>query len=240
MNCIIIDDEPLAREEMKLLISDYSNLEIIGSFSNAVQALDFLEENEVNIVFLDIEMPKVTGLALASELSKNTMVIFTTAHSHYSLKSYELEAVDYLLKPIDKDRLLRAIDKATAYLNLLSQNVINTIESNTEEFLFIKSDRRFYKINFADILFIEGLKGYVIIHTQTQKLVTAMNLKSIHQRIPSKVFYRVSKSYVVNKNHINSFDSHNIYILDNEIPLGMVYKNDFFEKYSDGTLNLEI
>lgn len=186
-------------------------------------------------------MPLVTGLEFAAMLPKQSLIIFTTAYSQYALKSYELDAIDYLLKPIEKDRLEKSIKKAELYNQLLSQSTIkNTIESNTNDFLFIKSDRRFYKLNFDEIKFIEGLKDYVVIHTKTQKLITAMNLKTIHQKVPNNIFLRVSKSYVVNINFIDSFDNHNIYIDDSEIPLGEVYRNHFFKIYSEGSLNSEI
>jgi DNA-binding LytR/AlgR family response regulator len=186
-------------------------------------------------------MPLMTGLEFVEMLPKRTLIIFTTAYSQYALKSYELEAVDYLLKPIDKQRLQKAIEKAILYTELLSTDTIkNTVESNTADFLFIKAERRFYKINFSDIKYIEGLKDYVVIHTQNQKLITAMNLKTIHQKISSDSFVRVSKSYVINVDYIDSFDNHNIYITDSEIPIGEVYKLDFFTKYTGGFLNSDV
>lgn len=240
MNCIIIDDEPLARAEMQSLIKEVSEIEISGDFSNALTALDFLKKTQVDLIFLDIEMPLVTGLEFAQKLPKQSLIIFTTAYSQYALKSYELDAIDYLLKPIDKHRLEKAIKKAELYDKLLSQSTIkNTIESNTNDFLFIKSDRRFYKLNFDEIKFIEGLKDYVVIHTKNQKLITAMNLKTIHQKIPNEKFLRVSKSYIVNVNFVDSCDNHNIYIDESEIPLGEVYRTNFFTVYSGSSLDLE-
>ncbi|WP_126651281.1 LytR/AlgR family response regulator transcription factor [Chryseobacterium aureum] len=238
MNCIIIDDEPLARSEMRSLISEISGIDVLGEFSNAPSALEFLKDNEADIIFLDIEMPMVTGLEFAEMLPKKSLIIFTTAYSQYALKSYELEAVDYLLKPIDPQRLEKAIDKAVLYTELLSKDTVkNTVESNTADFLFIKAERRFYKISFSDIKFIEGLKDYVVIHTKQQKLITAMNLKTIHQKISGETFIRVSKSYVVNMNFIDSFDNHSVYIGDSEIPLGEVYRAEFFTKFAGGLLN---
>lgn len=240
MKCIIVDDEPLAREEMQALIKDVSLIEICGVFSNAPAAMDFLKKNDVDLVFLDIEMPMVSGLEFAEQLSGKTLTIFTTAYPQYALKSYELDAIDYLLKPIDKARLKKAITKAEAYGKLLSDETEkNTVESNTNDFLIIKAERRFYKINFGDIRFIEGLKDYVVIHTSNQKLITAMNLKTIHQKVPQQIFLRVSKSYVINKNYIESFDHHNIYLGETEVPLGDVYKKDFFRIYSGGSFNPE-
>ncbi|WP_077416542.1 LytR/AlgR family response regulator transcription factor [Chryseobacterium sp. JV274] len=238
MNCIIVDDEPLARSEMRSLIIETSNVDILGEFSNAPSALDFLKDIDVDLIFLDIEMPMVTGLEFAEMLPKKSLIIFTTAYSQYALRSYELEAVDYLLKPVDPKRLEKAIDKAILYTELLSKDTVkNTVESNTADFLFIKAERRFYKISFADIKFIEGLKDYVVIHTKQQKLITAMNLKTIHQKISGETFIRVSKSYIVNMNYIDSFDNHNIYIEDSEIPLGEVYRSEFFTKFAGGLLN---
>lgn len=235
MNCIIVDDEPLAREELQILIKELSKVEVIGVFSNALAALDFLKTNEVDLIFLDIEMPKVSGLEFAAQISGQTLIIFTTAYAQYALKSYELDAIDYLLKPIDSSRLEKAICKAVAYQSLLSESTKSTFEGSTEDFLMIKSERRYYKIRFKDIRFIEGLKDYVVIYTQTKKLITAMNLKNIHQKIPSDSFLRVSKSYVVNLNAIDSFDNHTIYIDEFEVPIGEVYKQEFFHKYAGGT-----
>lgn len=150
MNCIIVDDEPLARAEMKSLINEVSQLEILGSFSNAPSAIEFLKTSTVDLIFLDIEMPLISGLEFAEMLPENTLVIFTTAYSQYALKSYELDAVDYLLKPIEKQRLEKAIEKAVLYKELLSSKTVkNTIESNTADFLFIKAERKYYKIYFT-------------------------------------------------------------------------------------------
>ncbi|NQX55902.1 response regulator transcription factor [Pedobacter panaciterrae] len=241
MNCIIVDDEPLARAEMEALINEVSSAKILGSFSNAWTALDFLKSNKVDLIFLDIEMPMVTGLDFATQLSGSTLVIFTTAYPQYALKSYELDAIDYLLKPIDKGRLDKAIKKAETYQSLLSGNPEkNTLEGNTADFLLIKSDRRFHRIKFENMRFIEGLKDYVVIHLAGQKLITAMNLKTFHQKIPQDIFLRVSKSYVVNKNYIESFDHHTIYLGTNELPIGEVYKKDFFTIYSGGSISPEI
>ncbi|SKC95796.1 two component transcriptional regulator, LytTR family [Chitinophaga ginsengisegetis] len=240
MNCIIVDDEPLAREQMQTLIKEVSRLEILGKFTNALTALDFLKENDVDLIFLDIEMPMVTGLQFAAQLPRQTLTIFTTAYPQYALKSYELDAIDYLLKPIEKSRLEKAINKAEVYRKLLSDDTEKSIiESNTVDFLLIKSERKFHRVNFADIRFIEGLKDYVVMYVGNQKLITAMNLKTIHQKLPQHLFLRVSKSYVVNTKYIDSFDHRNIYLSEFEIPLGEVYKKDFFSVFSGGSLNPE-
>lgn len=232
MNCIVVDDEPLARAEMQALIKEVSKIEILGEFSNARTALTFLATHNVDLIFLDIEMPMITGIDFATQLPESTLVIFTTAYPQYALKSYELDAIDYLLKPIDKGRLDKAIIKAEVYKNMLSDNTErNTIEENTNEFLMIKSERKFHKIKFEDIKFIEALKDYVVIYTADQKLITAMNLKNFHQKTPQHIFLRISKSYVVNKMFVESYNHHTVYLNGFELPLGEAYKKDFFMMY---------
>jgi len=231
MNCIIVDDEPLAREEMKNLIEEISSIQIVGTFSNAISALECIKTNSVDLLFLDIEMPTVNGLDFAQSLPNDKLVILTTAYAQYALKSYELDAIDYLLKPINKDRLAKAIDKAIAYKKLLALK-----EKASEDALFIKSDRKYYKIAFTDIRFIEALKDYVVIYTRNNKLITAMNLKTIHQKLPVSLFARTSKSYLINLSFIDSFDNHTVYIDKFEIPIGEIYREAFFKQYTGGLL----
>jgi len=182
------------------------------------------------LIFLDIEMPGINGLQFAEHIGKDTLVIFTTAYPQYALKSYELDAIDYLLKPIETPRLKKAIDKAVTYHDLLTKSkTSNTIVIYSEEFLLVRSERQSRKVFLKDILFIEGLKDYVVIHeASSQKVTTAMNLKSIHQRLPDSLFVRVSKSYIVHIVYIDRFDSRTIFIQDTEIPIGEVYRKKFF------------
>lgn len=231
MNCIIVDDEPLAREGLEALLAEVSDIEVLGRFANAPTALAFLETTAPDVVFLDIQMPKVTGLEFAARVPATTMVIFTTAYSQYALQSYDLDAIDYLLKPIDKTRLRKAVAKATQYKALLSDQTEKSVVETGNDFLLIKADRRYYKVNFDEILFIEGLKDYAVLYTQKQKLITAMNLKTIQQRLSPQDFMRVSKSYIVNLKGIDSFDTHNLYIGEHEVPLGEVFKNEFFGRF---------
>jgi DNA-binding LytR/AlgR family response regulator len=238
MNCIIIDDEPLARDEMETLIREVSSLEVLKKFSNALKAIEYLANNEVDLLFLDIEMPGLNGVDFAARIPGKCLTIFTTAYPQYAFRSYELDAIDYLLKPIDKARLEKAIRKADIYNKLLSDDTEkNTVEANTNDFFFIRSERRTYKLNFSDILYIEGLKDYVVIYTQNQKLITAMNIKTIHQKIPQNLFFRVSKSFIVNMQQVTSYDNHAVYMGETEISLGEIYRNDFVKKYVEGHLN---
>jgi DNA-binding LytR/AlgR family response regulator len=229
MNCIIVDDEPLAREGMLLLLQGIPGLTINGCFNSAKKARDYLQNNTADLIFLDIEMPGTNGLDFAASVPKDTLVIFTTAYSQYALKSYEVDAIDYLVKPVIKERLEKAVSKAFAYKNLLGRR--GTTESMESDFMLIKAERRYHKILFKDILYIEGLKDYVVIYVEDNKIITAMNLKTIHAHLDAARFARVSKSYVVNIGYIDSFDNHTIYIKNAEVPIGDVFRKDFLELY---------
>ena len=185
-------------------------------------------------------MPMVSGIEFAAQLPKNILVTFTTAYPQYALKSYELDATGYLLKPIAKPLLEKAISKAQIFKKLLSDETEKiTLEGSGTGFLLIRSERRFHRINFEDIRYIEGLKDYVVLFIGNQRLITAMNLRTIHQKLPQQLFLRVSKSYVVSLKYVDSFDHHTLYLAEIEIPLGEVYKKDFFSTYSGGSLNLD-
>jgi DNA-binding LytR/AlgR family response regulator len=231
MKCILIDDEPLAREGLRKTLSGISSIDLLDSFSNAIDAHDFLKNNETDLLFLDIEMAALNGLDFAKSLINKPLIIFITAYPQYALDSYEIDAIDYLVKPVRIERLLKAINKAENYLKLLLKNKeepeTTTIEN---DYVFIKSDRKFVKIFFKDILYIEGLKDYVVIQTGNKKLLTAMNIKTIHTQLPEKNFIRVSKSFIINTDHIISVDTHSVYIKDEEIAIGNSFKEYFFEK----------
>ena len=190
MNCIIVDDEPLAREAMKLLIEESDNLQLIGSFNSAATASDFMEQQGVDLVFLDIQMPGITGIEFARTISKKTLVIFTTAYTEYALDSYEVDAIDYLIKPVEAERFQKAVDKALSYHSLLLKEEKEAIETIVAaEYFFVKAERRYFKVNFSDILFIEGLKDYVILQLNDQRIITRMSLKAIFDLLPKSVFF---------------------------------------------------
>src|SRR5687767_8411920 len=189
MNCIIMDDEPLAREAIQLLIGKVNNLKLLGSFNNANSATKFLSNNVVDLIFLDIQMPGINGIDFAKTIPSKTLVIFTTAFSEYALNSYEVEAIDYLIKPVSFDRFQKAVSKAKSYHKLLAaDNQNNKIETFADDYFFVKADRKIFKVLFNDILFIEGLKDYVVLQTKSQKIVTAMNIKTIHDKLPLHTF----------------------------------------------------
>jgi DNA-binding LytR/AlgR family response regulator len=235
MKCIVIDDEPLARQGLEKMLGNISSIELADTFSNALDANDYLKNNEVDLMFLDIEMAALNGLDFAKSLVNKPLIIFVTAYPQYALDSYEIDAIDYLVKPVRMERMLKAVNKAENYLKLLQKDREEPETASVEnDYVFIKSDRRFVKIFFKEILFIEGLKDYVIIQTESKKVLTAMNIKTIHAQLPEKNFTRVSKSFIVNTDHIISVDTHSIYIKDEEIPVGSNFKEEFFEKFIAG------
>lgn len=228
MNCIIVDDEPLAREAIKQLIAQIPALIFEAEFSHAEAAGTYLKTHAVDLVFLDIQMPGADGLSFARTISGTTQIIFTTAFSQYALESYELDAVDYLLKPIKPERFKKAVEKAMSYQKLLKGNAASVDQIN-QEYCFIKSEKKIMKVSFADVLFIEGLKDYVILHTKSQKIITAMNIKTIQGQLPQDIFIRVSKSYLINKGNIDYFDNNTIYMGQQEIPIGNSFREFFFD-----------
>ena len=235
MTCILIDDEPLAREGMIDLVNSRKELVLLQAFKNAIQAQEFLTYNTVDLIFLDIEMPGINGLQFAESIPQSTLVIFATAYKEYAYESYTLDAIGYLLKPILQGQFDKAVDKALSFHTLLKTKH-SEVDAVSNDFLFIKSERRYYKILFDNILFIEGLKDYVIIYTTDDKIITAMNLKTIHSKLPQTLFIRVSKSYIVNHKAIQSFDTHMVYIKSYEIPIGKVYQEDFYQLYIKDSL----
>lgn len=232
MNCIIIDDEPLAREAIEMLINQTGDLNLIGSFSSPETATGFIESNTVELIFLDIQMPGINGIEFARTIPKETFVVFTTAYSEFAIDSYEVDAIDYLIKPVKLERFQKAVEKAQTYSKLFKADYTgNNIEQVADDFFFVKADRRIFKVYFNNILFIQGLKDYVVMHSENQKVITAMNIKTIHDQLPKDMFVRVSKSYIINVRHINSVDNNTVYIGANEIPIGNIYRDFFFNEF---------
>ena len=244
MKCIIVDDEPLAREGMKLNVQELPSLELIGSFENAMKANDFLSKNDVDLMFLDIQMPEVTGLEFLKtlNLAKPPFVILTTAYPQFALEGYALDVIDYLVKPISMDRFVKAVNKVDYYYKLRKQaqnealaatetpaasSPVGSDNADIEDYIFIRADRKYMKVFFREINYVEGLKDYVIVYTDTQKIVTAMNIKTIESQLPSNIFIRVSKSYIINLQHIKAVDNNFVMIKEKEIPIGKAFKDNF-------------
>ncbi|MCC8177049.1 MAG: LytTR family DNA-binding domain-containing protein [Bacteroidales bacterium] len=227
MRYIIVDDEPLARKAIRMMAVKHPQLHLLGQFNSAEAAMSFLETNDTDLIFLDINMPGLSGMDLARRLPDNAMVIFTTAYSEFGAESYEVNAVDYLIKPLEPERFNRAVLKALDFNRLLSghqpENTIAPTKAGAD-WMFITAERRHYRVRFDDILYIQGLKDYVVIQTSTNRLMTHMNLATISKNLPPERFLRVSKSYIVNLERIDSFDNNDLYITDNVIPIGASYR----------------
>ncbi|SCX83850.1 LytR/AlgR family response regulator transcription factor [Flavobacterium caeni] len=232
MNCIIIDDEPLAREAIQMLVEQTPTLRLMGSFNSPMAAQEILGAGKVDLIFLDIQMPGTNGIAFARTIPGDAFVVFTTAFPEFAIDSYEVDAIDYLIKPVKLERFQRAVEKAQTYAQLLkADHAASRIADITEDHFFLKADRKIFKIYFSNILYIEGLKDYVVVHTQNQKIITAMNIKTIHDRLPKQLFARVSKSYIVNVDKMESVDNNTVYIGKNEIPIGNIYRDAFFGEF---------
>jgi len=231
MKCIIVDDEPIARKGIQKLVKSISQLELQECFNSAEAALEFLKTSSTDLIFLDIQMQGMTGMDLARIIPKQTLIIFTTAYSEYALDSYEVDAVDYLVKPIDPAKFRKAVNKAITYHSLLLEEEEKSVESVEDDYIFVKSDRKYFKVNLKDILFIEGLKDYVIIQMDGQRIITRMTVKTIHDLLPKKTFLRINRSYIVNASHIDSFDNNDVFIKTYEIAIGNSYRDEFFGEF---------
>lgn len=226
MKCLIVDDEPIARLGMKRLVQRHADLEIAAVVGSALEAEEFLADNKVDLIFLDIQMPEITGIEFARRIPADTMVVFTTAYSEYALDSYEVNALDYIVKPIDPDRFDRAVEKAHTYLRMINNaGAEDEKPAASGEYLIVKADRKYVRIRFADILYIEGLKDYVVIHMADRKVITRMTIKGMEELLPSHEFLRVNKSFIANLARIDSFDNNDIYIGTQQIAIGQSYKD---------------
>lgn len=227
MRCLIVDDEPIARRGMVKLVGSRSELSVAGVAGSADEALAFLGENSVDLVFLDIEMPGLSGMELARRLPERCQVVFTTAYSDYACESYDVDATDYLMKPIDPDRFNHAVDKALTFAGMMAaaEAPEPPAASASEEVLTVKSDRRYVRLRVDEITFVEGLKDYLIIHTGERRIVTRMTVKSLEEALPPQ-FLRVGKSYIVNRDKIDSFDNNDLYIGSSVVPIGVSYKQE--------------
>lgn len=228
MNCIIVDDEPLARDILETYVTQISYLTLVKSCKNAFEALAALQEQTIDIVFIDIQMPDISGVKFIETLTNPPLVIFTTAYSHYALNGFELNAVDYLLKPISLERFLKATQKAKDLFDL--KHVKKPIVENENEFIFVKADYQTIKINYKDILYIEGLKDYVKIYTTKKMIMTLLNIKNILEKLPDSQFIRIHKSYIVSIAAIEKIDRNRIVFGEKRIPIGDSFKDEFHLK----------
>ena len=231
IHCLIIDDEPPAREILKQHIAGVEALELAGTCSNAVEAVSFLKEHPVDLLLLDIQMPQLLGTNFIRTLKNPPKVIFTTAYRKYAVEGFELDAVDYLLKPISFERFLKAVNKVLQ-LNINAQQAIPTSATKEKQngesnsFLYFRAERKMVKVFFRDILYVEGLKDYIRIVTDNKTIVTKYVLSTLEEMLPANEFLRIHKSYIVAIYKIDSYNADTIHIAKHELPIGRLYKFD--------------
>ena len=228
LNCVIVEDEPLARNLMIDYVSKVPSLNLIEACSSPLAVIDVLRNNSVDIMFLDVQMPELTGISLLKALKKRPLVILTTAYSEYALEGYELDVADYLLKPITFERFLRAVEKVTERLE--KQNVPiaeKPLLDAAQSFVFVKDGTKLVKIRLEDVLYVEGLKDYVTIHTRTQKIVSLQRLKVLEDQLPAEKFIRVHNSFIVALEAIDVIHKGDVQIGNVIIPIGETYKKSF-------------
>ncbi|MEM7086859.1 MAG: LytTR family DNA-binding domain-containing protein [Bacteroidota bacterium] len=239
MKCIIIDDEPLAINVLISYCEDMGGIEVVGTYSNAVDAFTALQSNQVDLVFIDIEMPQINGIDFIRSLDKRPLFIFTTAYPQYALEGFDLNAVDYLVKPIPFPRFIKAIGRVRELLYLKNRPQVKThvapafgMDSvEKKRYIFVKSEYDNKMILLNNITFIQGLKDYLKIHTDLQSpILTLMSFKAIQEILPAMEFFRVHRSYIVNVNRIDSIQRSKIVVGETRIPIGESYRNEFFEK----------
>jgi DNA-binding LytR/AlgR family response regulator len=242
MTCLIVEDEPLARNLMTQYVLKVPSLELVQACANPLEAISILRETHIDILFLDVQMPEITGITLLKILQKKPYVILTTAYSEYALEGYELDVMDYLLKPITFERFLKAVEKAAQRLSLqqpISNEKIMVEKTVANEpvqpFIFVKDGTKLVKIRLADILYVEGLKDYITIYTPNQKIVTLQRMKALETQFPDNQFIRIHNSYIVALAWIDSIHKERVQIGKNFLPISDTYKKafkDFIDKHN--------
>jgi DNA-binding LytR/AlgR family response regulator len=236
LKCIAIDDEPLALEIITAYIGKVPFLKLLRTFDNAIESIDFIRKNKVDLMFLDIEMESLSGIQLIHALNERPEVIFTTAYDSYAVEGFELDAADYLLKPISFERFVKSVDKVYNKLvtsRPIAENHTHPAKSSGQgNFIFVKTENRLQKVAFSEILYIEGQGDYLKIVTTTARIMTLQNFKKFEETLPRENFIRVHKSYLVALNKIESITRNRIKIGSALIPVSDSYKNAFYEAIS--------
>lgn len=233
IRCIAVDDEPLALQKMHDFILRVGYLELLAEFDNALDAIEFLKSNAIDLIFLDIQMEELTGVQMLEAMTDKPKVIFTTAYDEYAIKGYELDVCDYLLKPISFSRFLQSCEKVHNALlpekEKDYQPVTKNESSSDQEFFFIKNGNITQKVDFDDILFVEGMKDYLRIHTVDDKIMTLLSFKKLEQSLTYPQFVRIHKSYLIAVDKIKSIERNRVTIGDQILPVGESYRRQFFD-----------
>lgn len=226
--CIIIDDEPLARELIRGHVQKMENFEIVAECANAMEAMDKLRNNNIDLMFLDIKMPQISGIEFLKTLKNPPKVIITTAFSQYALEGFELDVVDYLMKPVTFERFFKAVNKYFATRSNQEISLENENSIDDHAFIYVKENKKIIKIYLKEIHFIEGLNEYIRIHTDTRRVVIKSSLQAIEKKLPPELFIRVHKSYIVSIPRIRAFNATTIELENAKVRIGRNYKNQVF------------
>ena len=229
--CLVVDDEPLARDLMRSHIEKLENFEIVAECGDAMKALQALRSRPVDLMFMDIQMPQITGIEFLKTLKRPPKVIITTAYREYAIEGFELDVVDYLLKPITFERFLKSVNKYYQVTQEEVQNVmsVSSAPQNEEAFIYVKENKKVIKVHLNEILFVEGLSEYVQIYTEKKKIITKTSMTNMEEKLPDNSFMRIHKSFIVSLAKIEAFTSTSIEVPGKELPIGRSYKNSVLE-----------
>ena len=237
INCLIVDDEELARNLVENYINRLPHLNVVGKCANPFEAMQVLQENKVDLMFLDIQMPELTGVEFLRTLPQKPLVIFTTAYKEYAMEGYELDVVDYLLKPFRFERFLQAVNKAGKLLkpdnNTPNNSTAPPVEQKKEkqkDYILVKSDFKVFRIFFKDILYIESMKEYVAYHTPNGRTLSLGSLKKLEQELPPESFMRIHKSYIANISYIAALEGNMVHLGKKKLPIGTSYKEEVLKR----------
>ncbi len=244
INTIIVDDEPLALDVLETYIEKIPELRLVKRCSNAFEANDALKSEDIDLMFLDIQMPQLTGVDFLKTLIDPPQVVFTTAYSNYAIEGYELNAIDYLLKPVSLERFMKACNKAIEQIELRRKETAGHVEFNAgpaaEDFIFVKADKKFVKVKFSEVLYIEGLKDYVIIRMEKGRVITLQTMKSLEEKLPSKLFRRIHRSYIVNIDKVEAILGNMVEVIEKgapkHLPIGKNYRDELLDLINDNRL----
>ena len=228
INCLVADDEPIAREIIQNYCAHLPTLKVVASCSNALEAREAMLQHKVDILFLDINMPVLDGISFLKTIQHKPQVIFTTAYKEYALNAFDLAAVDYLLKPFSLERFIVAVDKAIERLNKPSMANHFFAEEKAENYLFVKTDNKIYRIAYQDIIYAEANGNYTKIVTTQQTLIPGITFTGFEQQLPSSIFIRVHRSFIINTNWMQKVEPTSIVVAQKELPIGDSYKKQFF------------
>ncbi len=223
IKCLIIDDEPLAIDVIKNYVKQIPQMELVGTFENPIAASEILQSRQIDLIFLDIEMPMMTGVDFVKSMQLAPKVIFITAYRNYAIESYELDVVDYLLKPISFNRFFKAVNKFKSLTKQPSLNPLTKEKEVANDHIYVNVNKKFVKIYFREILYVESLKDYVQLHLKSEKIITKDSITAFEHKLPG-IFVRVHRSFIVNLDQVSAFTKTDIEIGEKEIPIGMSYK----------------